>query len=233
MSLDPALIRMRLTGATTGVAQVLLNYARVSRGPWRLKAFLDSEGHAVTSRFLTIRPKVGECPLEFIWALCNSPFANAYVYAQTMKRDILAGSVRAMPVPTISVDAADRVAEMARQYLAALSQSAGILAPATELDRARQLLLRLDAEVLRLYELPPRLERQLLDLFARWERPGVPFSFDRYYPDDYEPCLPLHVYLSAEYRRSTAADLLARNKTMPPAEFLTALDKAVENLEEE
>ena len=39
-------------------------------------------------------------------------------------------------------------------------------------------MLRVDAEVLRLYELPPKLERQLLDLFAGWPRLGVPFSFD-------------------------------------------------------
>ena len=33
-------------------------------------------------------------------------------------------------------------------------------------DAVRQALLALDAEVLRLYDLPPRLERQLLDLFT-------------------------------------------------------------------
>ena len=36
-------------------------------------------------------------------------------------------------------------------------------------------MLQIDAEVLRLYDLPPRLERQILDLFAGWERQGVPF----------------------------------------------------------
>src|SRR4029453_12665453 len=38
MSVDPTVIRRPGTGTTIGVPQVLLNYARVSRSPWRLKA---------------------------------------------------------------------------------------------------------------------------------------------------------------------------------------------------
>ena len=50
----------RRPGAATklGVPQVILNYAPVAREPWRLKAAIDHEGVAVSSRFLVFRDKV-------------------------------------------------------------------------------------------------------------------------------------------------------------------------------
>ena len=45
----------------------------------------------------------------------------------------------------------------------------------------RDYLICLDAEVLRLYDLPASAERLLLDQFTGEQRPGVPFSFASYY----------------------------------------------------
>ena len=109
MSVDSAVLSRPRTGTTVGVPQVLLNYARVSRSPWRLKAVIERQGHAVTSRFLTVRPLSATSALEFFWALCNSPFANAYVYTHTGKRDVLTGLMRAMPVPSLIQDGVQRV----------------------------------------------------------------------------------------------------------------------------
>lgn len=50
------------------------------------------------------------------------------------------------------------------------------------LDELRILHWRMDAEVMRLYGLPPELERKVLDLFAGVERRGVPFKQTEYYP---------------------------------------------------
>ena len=47
-------------------------------------------------------------------------------------------------------------------------------------NEVKQTLLALDAEVLKLYGLPPRLERQLLDLFTGVERKGVGCDFRGY-----------------------------------------------------
>ena len=94
------------------------------------------------------------------------------------------------------------------------------------------LLQQVDAEILRLYDFPPRLERQLLDLFSGYKRPGVPFDFSRYFPDDFAPCFPLHVYLSEEYQRSTAGALRRRYKPVTDPAILTALEHAVKAFEE-
>jgi hypothetical protein len=233
LSIEPAVIRRPGTGTTTGVPQILLNYAPVSRSPWKLKAMIDQEGHAVTSRFLTLRPRTTSWPLELLWGLCNSPFANAYAYTHTGKRDILAGMIRAMPVPHMSASVAQRVIETVQAYFAAVAPStrASVTLPFDQ-QAACLLLQQVDAEILRLYDFPPRLERQLLDLFSGYQRPGVPFAFTRYFPEDFAPCFPLHIYLSEAYQRSTAGALRQRYKPVTDPAILIALEHAVQAFEE-
>lgn len=230
MSIDPGVISRPRSGTTAGVPQILLNYGWVSRSPWRLKAIIDRTGHAVTSRFLTIRPLSESTPLEFFWALCNSPFANAYLYTHSDKRVVLSGTVRAMPTPRITYVGIQRVVEAVHAYL-------GVVGSSLEASTIRdsdpcELLKRVDAAVMRLFDMPPRLERQVLDLFAGWQRPGVPFDFRRYFPEDYEPCFPLHTYLSEDYQRSTAGALRERYQPVTEPSILAALKRAVEDFEE-
>ena len=231
MSLNPDVIDRIVTGATTGTLQVLLNYAPVSRGPWRLKALLDSTGHAVTSRFVTVRPKSSDVPLEYLWALLNGPLANAYVYAHSMKRDILVGMMRRMPVPNASQPDMMQVAGLAKEYLREAAAIDPTQSP-TGRERLKRLLMELDAAVLRLYDLAPKAERQILDLFAGQKRVGVPFHFDRYFPEDFEPWVPLHEYLSDEYRRSTAGALRDGHRNVTSQELLAAFGRARESFEE-
>ena len=180
-SLNPPVIRCPGHGTKTAIPQVLLNYARVSREPWRLKAFLDREGHPVTSRFLVIRPHDKRWSIEALWGLCNSPFANAYSYALSTKRDILVGVMRDMPVPDIdSVDVTPLLDAVNAYLKVASTQEAGSI-PSNISDKLKTLHWRIDAEVLRLYGLPPHLERQLLDLFSGVERRGVPFEQKEYF----------------------------------------------------
>jgi type I restriction-modification system DNA methylase subunit len=224
MNINQSVIRRSGTGTTTGVPQVLLNHARVGRSPWRLKAVIDREGHAVTGRFLTLRPSSPSYPLDFVWAICNSPFANAYTYAHTMKRDVLRRTLNNMPVPCASDSEIQHVVEAVHAYFDAVVTS--------ELNKAYVLLQMVDAAILRLYDLPPRLERQILNLFAGWKRPGIPFDFDRYFPEDFEPFFPLHVYLSEDYQRSTAGALRARHKPVTDPAILAALEHAIQTIEE-
>lgn len=191
LNLSDEVLLHRRAGITVGVRQVLLNYARVSRGPWRLRALIDREGHAVTSRFVAVRSKTPDYPLEYFWAVLNSPLANAFAYCHLAKRDNTVGTIRATPIPRGGAQAITRIEEAAHAYLAAVSRDH---VPARQVgpETLRDLMLRVDAEVLRLYQLPPQLERELLDLFAGWPRVGVPFSFERYFPPHFEDCLPLH-----------------------------------------
>jgi hypothetical protein len=138
-----------------------------------------------------------------------------------------------MPVPRIVHDEVQRVVEAVHAYFEAVAPSAkAVLGSHFDEDRARALLQRVDAEVLRLYDLPPRLERQLLDLFSGQQRPGVPFTFERYFPEDFEPCFPLHMYLSESYQRSTAGALRTRYAPITDPAILAALEQAVQDFQD-
>ncbi len=234
MNLNPSVIDRKVTGATTGIPQILLNYAPVGPTgcPWRLKAIIDRTGHAVTSGFITIRPRSKIWTLEYLWAILNSPIANAFSYTHSDKRHNLVGMIRKLPVPDASTADVNRVSGYVAEYLCTVAENDDGLSTPVNADVARDLMLQIDAEVLRLYDLPPRLERQILDRFAGWERQGVPFVLDRYYPDEYEPCFPLHEYLSSVYAASTAGHL--RNQTEPeiPTGMLHALREAAQAFEE-
>ncbi|MCP4548666.1 MAG: SAM-dependent DNA methyltransferase [bacterium] len=222
MNLDPAVIRRAGAGRRRGIPQVLVNYLRTSRGPWRLKALIDSEGHAVTANFLTARPREHTTSLFYLWALLNSPFANGFMFAHSSRRHNLKKDLKAMPVPKARPSEIATLGELAKSYFDAVRSTT----PSAQQTPAA-LLLQLDGEILRLYELPPRLERQLLDLFAGWPRGGVPFEQMRYFPEDFRPCLPLYDYLSEESRRSTAGELRKRFRSVTDPTILAALRAAV------
>lgn len=231
---NPKFVETPRSGMKTSVAQVLLNYARVSRGPWRLKGVMDCEGHAVTSRFITIRPIDPSVSLDYLWALLNSPVANAYAYSHLGKRDNLVGTMRRMPVRTCSARESERVVDAAQAYLAATRQSETFtLQSEPDRKRVRELLLRMDAEVLRLYDLPPRLERKLLNSFNDKDRKGVGCVFGDYFPRDFTPCIPLHEYISDEYRRSTVGEIRERYSPVQDPAAIAALDKAYELVTED
>jgi hypothetical protein len=78
-------------------------------------------------------------------------------------------------------------------------------------NHTRHVLLEIDALILRGYNLPPRMERQLLDFFRGQRRP-VPFEFGDYFPPDFTPTIPLGMYISADFQKCTAERLL---KTIP------------------
>jgi hypothetical protein len=208
LNLDAKTIRRPLSGTAKGKPQVLLNYARVSREAWRLKALIDNRGHPITSDFLAARPEPsGGWSLLTLWGLFNSPIANAFAYCHSSKRHVLAGSMRQMPIPTLDESALDQLQQLVAGYLEEV-RAISVPVPKNRPDierrdadqmnlsfagafqesdrvaeeRLRILHWRIDAEVLRLYNLPASLERKVLDLFRGIRRRGVPFEQAEYFP---------------------------------------------------
>ncbi len=189
MNLDSTVIRWAGTRAAGGIPQVLLNYAPVSRGPWRLKALIDKQGHPVTSRFIPVRPTASPYSLETLWALLNSPVANAYAFSHLGKRDNIVGDIRKIPVPKQGSFEGVTRAVTAYLEVASLETDPAVL---------QKLLLRVDCEVLRLYSLPLELEQSLLAIFTGWERVGVPFKQTRYLPKELENSVRFSDFLQFE-----------------------------------
>ena len=233
INVSPSVVDRAVAGLPTNKPQVLLNYARVSREAWRLKAILDEKGHAITSRFIAVRPTRPEVTMWYLWAILNSPVANAYAFCHSGKRDILVGTMRKMPVPRWSSTRAAHIEQAAMRYCT-LATSPGQLFDATATPEGiKQAILELDASVLRAYDLPVRLERQLLDFFRGAERKGVGCPFDGYYPPDFRSIVPLHKYISSAYRRSTIDQVAERMKPGESAHVLATLRSAAEAFEEE
>jgi N-6 DNA methylase len=203
------------SGQATGKPQVLVNYVRAMRGPWRIKAFLDYAGHAAINTYLTVRPKPGGPPIEFLWAVLNSPMANAYLYCYTMQKHNYDGLIAKLPLPMSWEDHIRPVEEAARAYLQVVKPSEAFALRADNEAVACQALLAMDAAVMRAYGLPVRLERAVLDLFRlpaikkeERRRKGVGCVFGDYYPPGFTSFLPLYMVASDRFQRA-AADVTA------------------------
>jgi hypothetical protein len=134
----------------------------------------------------------------------NSPVANAFAFDHLGKRDILVGTMRRMPVPACSAAHASAI-EQAALRCRQLATSAGPLFSGDSTpDGIKRALLGMDAAVLRAYDLPPRLEYQLLDHFTGVERKGVGCDFRGYYPPGFTSYLPLHMVISEQFQHAAA-----------------------------
>lgn len=232
MNLNPEVIRRPQWGKKTGMPQIIMNYAPVSAGHWRLKALIEREGRPVGGRFLVFRPKKGDWSLNALWGLLNSPFVNAFIYAHTTDRDIPTGVVRMIPVPTCTKVSLNRLDQLVGDYFE-LTDKCELEVGINAQQKAKELLLSIDAEVMRLYDLPPRYEKKILDLFHGEKRKGVNFDFKGYYQDGFESAIPLHVYLSEEYQKSTFENVNKWVEENRSDEVVKAFEMAVDAFQDE
>ncbi len=232
MNLDQEVIFRPRWGVVTGTPQVIMNYAPVSSGHWRLKVLVDRKGRPVGGRFHVFRPKNIDWGLNALWGILNSPLANAFVYAHTTDRDILSGVVRRIPIPECTVNSLKTLEQLVSDYFE-LTNKLDLEAGINVQEKAKELLLSIDAEVMRLYDLPPRYEKKILDLFQGEKRRGVEFDFTGYYQEGFESAIPLHVYLSQEYQKSTFENVNKWVDENRSDEIVKAFEMAVEAFQDE
>lgn len=220
--------------------QVLLNYASQARKAWRLKAFYDGHGHSVTNKYTTVRPSGNGPGALALWAVMNSPVANAFAHCGSLKRHTFDGLLKTMPIPAPSSPGWSAIEQAATRYRTLAIAKAkskpvpvDLFTPNTPSTgpvptdaEVRAALLAMDAAVLRAYDLPPRLERQLLDLFSPdpqnpdgnprkgvgLDGPDGKSTFRGYYPAGFTSALPLHMLLSERFERAAANNTSERFK---------------------
>lgn len=182
VDLQPSNVRRPGAATVLGTPQLIINYA----GPvqaWRFRPVIDLEGIAVSSRFLTFRPKANAThSLTTLWAVLLSPVAGAYAYSWSSKRQTQVNEWQDFPLPMLTQAQRLEIEAVADAYLRLAVPPQGFtLAPPDE-PAIKRALLDMDAAVLRLYNLPSALERQLLSIFDGVERPGVGCTFSGYPP---------------------------------------------------
>ena len=217
MNVNRDAIAAERAGYATGLSQIVMNYVRVRRGPWRIKAYADPVGRRSTSNFLVIRPTSPQWSLHCLWALLNGPVASAYSFAHSTKKHIYSSRLLKMPVPDLDEASAHLIDDLVCQYLAAAARlfpnSDGPVEPPTggsavflpgfeqadpdaDAEDLKHALWRIDSAVLRLYNFDPKTERALLEYFTGYQRPGVPFRQNEYYPPGFEGAQTLAELLS-------------------------------------
>lgn len=193
--------------------KVLINNQRSSRGPWRLAGAFDETGLAASQQFTALWP-MGAFSGRALAAIVNGPLANAYVTEQTTDHDFTNTMLATLPLP-LRLDHAilERAVGI---YEKALIEEYELLHPTDE-ARLNRLLMEIDAIVLRGYDLPPRLERRVLDLFDGFERP-VRHHFPGWFPPDFKGFMALHEWLSQAHRANIGPWITQVFKPLPQGE---------------
>jgi hypothetical protein len=213
MSTDKNIRRRNAWDLNWDNPKVVIPASRMSRGPWRYAAAIDNEGRIVTRGFYAVWPKTDALNIDLLAALLNSPVAAAFTYAHSFQRTIPKRVYEDIPIPEVSSDSKHIISSFVHDYLIALQKDRG---------KAKNILLRIDAEILKLYNLPPRLERQLLNIFWGHQRP-VPFEFKGYIPLEIDSWIPLHIYISDRFREATPQKIMERIPVIRDAAFLDYL----------
>ena len=207
--------------------KVIANAARKARGAWRLAAAPDESGLVCTQRYHCIWPSNG-WSAKALSALLNSPVISAFAASREGKRHVSKKTLEACPIPRLTPGDLVTLEGLVDAYMTTVNDSPENRLPlwgggAWE-ESARRILLEVDALILRGYNLPPWLERQLLDFFSGEKRP-VPFAFGDYFPADFTANLPLHSYISSRFRASTAENIAPHIPNLRDPALTAALDE--------
>jgi type I restriction-modification system DNA methylase subunit len=200
--------------------KVLTSAARLSRGPWRMAAASDRSGLVASQGFFGIWPTSDEVPLEALEAILNGPLANAFLAERASNQHFTNELMKLLPMPKRPLD---RVVEAVKRYRAACEAAGAqsLRAPDSD-DILNSLLVGIDAEVLRAYDLPPRLERGLLEFFRGHESERrVDHPFQGWVPPDFTAYIPLHEYLGPLVERNRGAWALEAFTPAPEEEVAT------------
>lgn len=147
--------------------KLIASATRLSRGAWCIGAFIDYEGLLCSQQFFGLWPVVPLNAIELA-ALCgvvNGPVANAFLAINSPKDRFRASVIGDIPIPA-TLPA--KLAELVGRYVELL-RAPPILGDIDE--QLARMLTQIDAAVLEAYDLPLRLERQLLAFFEDSGRP--------------------------------------------------------------
>ena len=172
--------------------KLVVNAARLSVNSWRIAAMLDRNGLVCSQQFFGLWPtrRLTDAQLLTFAAVLNGPVANAFVATHSPAKRIRISAIKQVPIPSTLPF---RVDKLVAEYVQRLQDSS-----ATE-DQMQDILTLIDAAVLEAYDLPPRLEQQLVEFFRGSERP-VAHSWRHWDEHNPAPGLTLAERVSGRFR---------------------------------
>ena len=152
--------------------KLIVNTARRSRGPWSLTAAIDMSGLVCYQNAHGVWPDP-EFAIELAAAVLNGPVANAYIDEFEGKRDVRIVTLKDIPVPRFEGTMRETIVSLVKEYQRCRYRwSSGEMRADRALRLCNRLLRLIDLLVLRAYDLPPNIERQLLAHFTGCKRIG-------------------------------------------------------------
>jgi type I restriction-modification system DNA methylase subunit len=206
---------LRVAGELPWIApKILANAARISRGPWCIAATLDREGLVASQQLLGIWLR--ECVakndqlLESICAVINGPLGNAYISANSPPDRFRINTLKTLPLPK---ELPRELLTLVRKY----SETVNAAPLFSNFQIEQELLDRIDALVLKAYDLPPRLETELLEYFRNRKRPTVhPWKY--WFPEQSQAFTPLYEHISGEHSKASGHWVLDVFSPLPEKE---------------
>ena len=175
--------------------KLIASASRLRRSVWCFGAFADHKGLLCSQQFFGLWPVDArvQSQLAALSAIVNGPVTNAFLAINSPKERFRVEVLCRVPIPA---RIPEKLTTLTEEYVE-LTSTPAILSD-TEGDRAA-LLAEIDAEVMGAYNLPLKLERQLLSYFEGSERPvNHPWThWDEAYP---VPGLSLSERLSGRFK---------------------------------
>jgi hypothetical protein len=194
--------------------KLVVNEGRLSRGAWRIGAALDTQGLLYSQQFFGLWPttkNISEKDMLAFLAILNGPVANAFIAVHSPAKGIRATAIGSIPIPYALPN---QLSELVFEYSLLLNEDRILK---NNDARLAKLLTRIDAVVLKAYDLPPRVERELLEFFRHEERP-VDHAWEHWLPEGFVPFIPLHEFVSEQYQKATQPWTQEVFKPLPPEE---------------
>ncbi len=148
-------------------AKLIVNAARLSRRSWRIAAMLDRNGLVCSQQFFGLWPNqhLTDAQLLPFAAVLNGPIASAFLATHSPAKGIRISAVKRIPIPSTLPF---RVEKLVAEYVRRLEAST--VSNVAE-EQMQNILTLIDAAVLEAYDLPARLEHELLEFFRGSDRP--------------------------------------------------------------
>ncbi len=168
LDLDPRDMRSQSYRLPWNQPKIVVNASRSSRGPWRLMAAIDRSGLVCYQRFHSIWIK-NDFSLEIITAVLNGPVANVLLGASGNTRDNLIRDLYTIPLPKLTKEDIRWIKTLVNEY-----QKTTLSKPSISVEH---IITQINTSILSGYNLPSKLEGQLLDYIGSIQQPKMSHSF--------------------------------------------------------